>query len=50
MKAAVLRAHREPLSIEELPDPAPGPDEVVVRVEAEGICRSDWHTWVGDWD
>jgi len=28
---------------------APAPNGVVVRVEANGICRSDWHVWTGDW-
>jgi alcohol dehydrogenase len=30
-----------------VPDPTPEPDGVVVKVEANGICRSDWHAWVG---
>jgi len=33
--------------IKTLPDPTPGADGVVVKVEASGICRSDWHGWVG---
>lgn len=49
MKAARLVKQRAPLEIVELPDPDPGPDEVIVRVEAEGICRTDWHVWNGDW-
>ncbi|HLH64423.1 MAG TPA: alcohol dehydrogenase catalytic domain-containing protein [Solirubrobacteraceae bacterium] len=49
MRAARLVALGEPLAIEELPIPEPGPGEVVVRVAFEGICRTDWHTWVGDW-
>jgi alcohol dehydrogenase len=28
-------------------DPAPPPGGVVVRVEATGLCRSDWHGWLG---
>jgi D-arabinose 1-dehydrogenase-like Zn-dependent alcohol dehydrogenase len=35
------------LRVEELPDPEPAPDGVVVRVAASGICRSDWHGWLG---
>ena len=35
--------------IEDVPDPTPGPREAVVKVEVEGICRTDWHTWQGDW-
>lgn len=49
MKAAVVTQLREPLRIQELPDPAPGPNDAVIRVEACGICRSDWHIWRGDW-
>lgn len=49
MKAAVMEASREPLVVREVPDPRPGPDGAVVRVTANGICRSDWHGWAGDW-
>lgn len=31
----------------ELPDPVPADDGVIVRVEATGVCRSDWHAWQG---
>jgi propanol-preferring alcohol dehydrogenase len=50
MKAARLIGQRQPLELTELPDPSPDPGEVVVEVEAEGICRTDWHVWNGDWD
>lgn len=43
MKAAVFREFGQPLAIEELPDPTPGPDEIVVRVARCGICGSDLH-------
>src|SRR5919106_4602125 len=49
MKAAVLEAYREPLVVREVPDPTPAPHRAVVRVEANGICRSDWHAWAGHW-
>ena len=49
MKAAVLTQLKAPLEIREMPDPRPGPTDAVVRVEACGICRSDWHFWQGDW-
>jgi D-arabinose 1-dehydrogenase-like Zn-dependent alcohol dehydrogenase len=32
-----------------MPDPKSAPTGAVIRVEANGICRSDWHAWVGDW-
>jgi alcohol dehydrogenase len=47
MRAAVLEAYGEPLSIESVDDPKPEPHGVVVDVEACGICRSDWHAWKG---
>ncbi|MFC7583716.1 alcohol dehydrogenase catalytic domain-containing protein [Nonomuraea antimicrobica] len=31
----------------ELPDPSPAPHGAVIRVEATGLCRSDWHGWKG---
>ena len=36
-----------PLQVQQVPDPAPSPAGVVVRVEATGVCRSDWHAWQG---
>jgi alcohol dehydrogenase len=33
--------------VRDLPDPVPPVDGVVVRVEATGLCRSDWHGWKG---
>src|SRR3954452_1156405 len=47
MRAAVMQAFQEPLRIETVPDPAPEPDGVVVAVRATGVCRSDWHGWMG---
>ena len=49
MKAAVMEDIRKPLVVREMPDPKIFPGGAVVRVEANGICRSDWHAWVGDW-
>jgi len=36
-----------PPSIQQVPDPAPAPHRVVVKVMANGVCRSDWHGWMG---
>jgi len=47
MKAAYYTEFASPITIEGLPDPRPSPDGVVVRVEASGVCRSDWHAWMG---
>ncbi|MEN0065325.1 MAG: zinc-dependent alcohol dehydrogenase family protein [Myxococcota bacterium] len=47
MKAAIYRTFQGPIRVEEVPDPAPPDDGVVVRVLANGLCRSDWHGWMG---
>jgi len=47
LKAAIYRAFGEPLSMEELPDPEPPAGGVVISVRATGLCRSDWHGWMG---
>src|SRR6185295_12725176 len=49
MRAAVMEGIRQPLVVRDMPDPTPPPHGVVVRVEANGICRTDWHLWAGDW-
>ncbi len=48
MRAAIYRSFGDPIQIETLPDPEPDPDGVVIRVRATGLCRSDWHGWMGD--
>src|SRR3954466_14805886 len=47
MKAALMAAFREPLQIADVPDPEPVKDGAVVAVRATGVCRSDWHGWMG---
>ncbi len=47
MRALVFDEYGGPLTVREVPDPEPAPHGVVVRVEATGLCRSDWHGWVG---
>jgi alcohol dehydrogenase len=47
LKGAIFHAFGEPLSIEELPDPEPPAGGVVISVKATGLCRSDWHGWMG---
>ena len=49
MKAAVVRSFDRPLEIEELPIPVPGPDQVLVRIEACGLCHTDIHAARGEW-
>ena len=49
MKAAVVRAFGEPLVIEEMPVPRPGPGQILVKVAACGVCHTDLHATQGDW-
>jgi alcohol dehydrogenase len=35
------------VTVRNVADPYPTPDGVVIRVEATGLCRSDWHGWMG---
>ncbi len=49
MKAAVVRAFHQPLVIEEVPVPEPGPGQILVKVEASGVCHTDLHAAEGDW-
>ncbi|OJF90341.1 alcohol dehydrogenase AdhP [Pararhizobium antarcticum] len=49
MKAAVVREFGKPLSIEQLPIPDPGPDQILVRYHATGVCHTDLHAVKGDW-
>ncbi|MEN6337300.1 MAG: zinc-dependent alcohol dehydrogenase family protein [Phycisphaerales bacterium] len=47
MKAVVFEKFGGPLKVTQVADPAPADDGVVIRVGASGICRSDWHGWLG---
>lgn len=47
MKAVLYERFAEPPKLTTLPDPTPEPHGVVLRVEATGVCRSDWHGWMG---
>jgi alcohol dehydrogenase len=47
MKAILYSNFRQPPRLEDVPDPAPSPGGVVLRVKATGVCRSDWHGWMG---
>lgn len=50
MRAMVLERPGEPLALHEMPRPVPGPGELLVRVEACGVCRTDLHILDGDLD
>ncbi|MBC7640523.1 MAG: zinc-dependent alcohol dehydrogenase family protein [Rhodoferax sp.] len=47
MRAVVIEQFARVSSVQQVPDPAPAADGVVVRVAATGLCRSDWHAWRG---
>jgi len=47
MRAAVYEEFAQPLTIRNVADPTPKRTGVVIRVEANGLCRSDWHGWMG---
>ncbi|WP_419999115.1 zinc-binding dehydrogenase [Streptomyces boninensis] len=47
MRAVVFEEFAKPAAVREVADPAPPPGGVVLRVEATGLCRSDWHGWMG---
>jgi propanol-preferring alcohol dehydrogenase len=49
MKAAILHDFKQALVIEEVDRPKPGADEVLIAVEACGVCHSDLHVADGDW-
>lgn len=49
MKAALARAFGQPLTIEQWPVPEPGPDQILVRIAATGVCHTDLHAVKGDW-
>jgi alcohol dehydrogenase, propanol-preferring len=49
MKAAVLYEFKQPLVFEEVPRPQLEPSDVLIKVEACGVCHSDLHVADGDW-
>lgn len=49
MKAAVVRAFGAPLEIRDVPVPTPLAGQVLVKIEASGLCHTDIHAANGDW-
>lgn len=47
MKAAIYNEFQGPISITNASDPNPSEFGVVIKVEASGLCLSDWHGWMG---
>ncbi|MGO4387321.1 zinc-dependent alcohol dehydrogenase family protein [Microvirga sp. 2YAF29] len=47
MKAVLFEQFGQPPRVQNVPDPTPSSEGVVIKVEATGLCRSDWHGWMG---
>ena len=47
MRAIYFEEFNGPLSVVDLPKPVAATGSVIIKVEATGLCRSDWHGWVG---
>ncbi len=47
MKAVYYEKFQGPVEIKEVENPKVSADSVIVKVEATGLCRSDWHGWMG---
>jgi alcohol dehydrogenase len=47
MRAALYSEFAKPFDIQHVPDPMPSDAGVVIQVKATGLCRSDWHGWMG---
>jgi alcohol dehydrogenase len=47
MRAAIYESFAQPFGVQDVPDPTPADDGVVIAVRATGLCRSDWHGWMG---
>jgi propanol-preferring alcohol dehydrogenase len=48
MRAAVLGRYGEPLDIANVPRPVAGPGQILVRLQACGVCHTDVHIWRGE--
>ncbi|MEW9807781.1 alcohol dehydrogenase catalytic domain-containing protein [Mesorhizobium marinum] len=48
MLAAVLEEYGQPLRLTRVPRPEPGPGQILIRLEASGVCHSDVHVWRGE--
>ncbi|MGE7602924.1 zinc-dependent alcohol dehydrogenase family protein [Peribacillus sp. NPDC097675] len=48
MRALLLEETNKPMEVKQVTDPSLTNEGVIVKVMANGICRSDWHVWMGD--
>jgi propanol-preferring alcohol dehydrogenase len=49
MRASIVTSFIDPLEIHDVPVPEPGPGQILVRIEASGLCHTDIHAARGDW-
>lgn len=47
MRAVYYKEFKGKIDVREVPNPTVSKDSVIVKVEATGLCRSDWHGWMG---
>jgi alcohol dehydrogenase len=47
MRAAIFQTFQGSIDIQDVPDPVPAEHAAVIALRACGICRSDWHAWMG---
>jgi alcohol dehydrogenase, propanol-preferring len=47
MRAAILSGFGEPLTITQVARPKAGPGEILIKLEASGVCHTDVHVWLG---
>ena len=47
MQAAIFTKFKSPIEVTAVPDPPLAPNGAIIQVMATGICRSDWHGWMG---
>ncbi|MBI5018572.1 MAG: alcohol dehydrogenase catalytic domain-containing protein [Deltaproteobacteria bacterium] len=51
MRAILLEQFKGKMEVKNVPDPKLSDDNaVIIKIMANGICRSDWHEWMGDWE
>lgn len=50
MKAALLAEYAAPLVLAEISRPSPGPGQILLRVDACGVCHTDVHLARGEWE
>jgi propanol-preferring alcohol dehydrogenase len=48
MRAMLLAEPRKPLELADVPIPRPGPDQVLIKIHACGVCRTDLHVFDGE--